>query len=61
VESYTEKEFPCPVIEEAKKIPYVVPLKYVTKEELEKIYPRARLNSEQFLYDLIKNYGGIRD
>lgn len=44
-----------------KEIPYVIPLKYVTKEELENIYPRARTNSEAYIHDLIRMYGGIND
>ena len=32
--------------------------KMVTKEELEKKYPRQRTESEQFIYDLIRMHGG---
>ena len=48
----------CPGKQE---VPLVIVCKYVTKEELERKYPRQRTESEQFIYDLIRIHGGIRD
>jgi hypothetical protein len=41
---------------------FIMPIKWVSKEELERMYPKKRTESEQFMYDLIQGYsGGIGD
>lgn len=40
------------------ELPLILFRKMVTKEELEKKYPRQRTESEQFIYDLIRMHGG---
>jgi hypothetical protein len=42
-------------------VPAIIPVKLVTKEELEELYPKRRTDSEDFIYDLIRMYGGDYD
>lgn len=40
---------------------FIMPIKIVNIEELERKYPKKRTESEKFLYDLIRFHGGFHD
>lgn len=49
----------CPSKEE--ETPLILFRKEVSKEELERRYPKKRTESEEFIYDLIRYHGGFHD